>query len=88
MAHGRRRAATVATAVLLTLGVSGCEGTATGQVTNRIYRESGTRYMLEVQQADGQRVKVRVTAVEWDRCWVGEMYPDCKKPARGPLRKV
>ena len=70
------------------LGVTACEGTATGQVTNRIYHESGARYLLEIQQADGQRTRVRVTAVEWDRCQVGERFPECKKPPRGPLRKV
>lgn len=91
MAHGRhrkRRWGLALLAALLILGVSACEGTATGQVTNRIYHESGTRYLLEIQQADGQRTRVRVTAVEWDRCWVGEMFPECKRPPRGPLRKV
>lgn len=88
MARGSRTAGAALAVGMLLLGVSACEGTAVGQVTNRIYHESGTRYMLEIQQADGQRVKVRVTAVEWDRCWTGEMFPDCKKPPRGPLRKV
>lgn len=88
MARGSRTAGAVLGVGMLLLGVSACEGTAVGQVTNRIYRESGTRYMLEIQQADGQRVMVRVTAVEWQRCWTGEMFPDCKKPPRGPLRKV
>lgn len=88
MARGTRTAGAALGVGMLLLGVSACEGTAVGQVTNRIYHESGTRYMLEIQQADGQRVKVRVTAVEWDRCWTGEMFPDCKKPPRGPLRKV
>jgi hypothetical protein len=89
--HRRRRRArwglTLA-AVLLLLGATACEGSAVGQVTNRVYQESGTRYLLEIQQADGQRTRVRVTAAEWNRCWVGEMYPECKRPPRGPLRKV
>lgn len=88
MARGSRTAGAALGVGMLLLGVSACEGAAVGQVTNKIYQESGTRYMLEIQQADGQRTKVRVTAVEWERCWVGEMFPDCKKPPRGPLRKV
>jgi len=96
MAHGRhrkrrttRRVLTALAVGMLLLGVSACEGAAVGQVTNRIYHESGTRYMLEVQQADGQRVRIRVTKQAYDRCWTGERYPDCSRPAKSPnLRKV
>lgn len=85
----RSRTAVAALGAVLLLGVTACEGAGPGRVTNKIYQESGSRYLLEVQQDDGTRVKVRVTAVEWDRCFPGALYPDCKRPPKNPsLRKV
>jgi len=96
MARGRHRRrsrrltrfAGVLVGVVLLLGVSACEGTAPGNVTNKVYKENSPRYLLEVQQPDGQRVLVSVNRIEWERCSPGEVYPDCKRPPNPDLRKV
>lgn len=90
MTRGTRTVGAVLGVGMLLLGVSACEGTAVGTVTNKIYEDRpGQVYLLEVQQADGQRVRVRVTPVEWRRCEQGQKYPACKRGKTPPaLRKV
>lgn len=76
---------------LLTLGVllvvTGCQGSGPGHVTNKIYKESGGHYLLEVQQSDGRRVQVGVTKLVWDRCNPGKVYPDCGLPLKNPSKR-
>lgn len=70
---------------LILLGAVGCEGAGVGQVTDKAYKESpGQAFLLEVQQPDGQRTRVSVSRQVWQRCAVGDQYPDCTRPKTAP----
>ncbi len=76
---------------VLTLGVllvvTGCEGTSSGYVVNKVYREVGGHYLLEVQASDGTRPLVPVNKTVWDRCNPGNRYPDCGLPLKNPSKR-